>query len=231
MHGTDSEFCRQISTDTDYTVLDASYALAPEYPFPAALEDVEAVILHVLQQPDIYDITTIALSGFSAGGNLALAASSNRRDDCPIPKDSIHTVLAFYPPTDLATAPATKRAPDGSAGTIPPPIASFLNSCYIPPELSASDPRLSVLHAPPENFPQNVLLVTCGKDNLALEAEELAEKLKRRPQARVTVKRYEDMGHGFDKETGKKGVSERVGIDTGKMYRLGVAFLLTGVED
>ena len=51
------------------------YRLAPEHPFPAGLDDVAAVLNGVLER---WDPTTVALSGDSAGANLALAATVRR---------------------------------------------------------------------------------------------------------------------------------------------------------
>lgn len=51
------------------------YRLAPEHPFPAALNDTEAVLADALSR---WDPTTVALSGDSAGANLALVATQDR---------------------------------------------------------------------------------------------------------------------------------------------------------
>src|SRR5689334_10864100 len=48
MHGSDGAFCRYVSEKTSYTVIDVSYRMAPENPFPAALNDVEDSIKWVL---------------------------------------------------------------------------------------------------------------------------------------------------------------------------------------
>jgi len=93
-HGTDDKYCRYVADNTDYTVLDASYALAPEYPFPAALEDVEDLVLSVLEKPQEYDQKDIVLSGFSAGANLALGLLSDSTN--AIPKDKIRAMIAVF---------------------------------------------------------------------------------------------------------------------------------------
>ena len=51
------------------------YRLAPEHPFPAGLDDTEAVVADVLAR---WDPATVALSGDSAGANLALVAVQDR---------------------------------------------------------------------------------------------------------------------------------------------------------
>lgn len=54
------------------------YRLAPEHPFPAGADDVAAVLDHVLTR---FDPASVALSGDSAGANLALVAAMARRDE------------------------------------------------------------------------------------------------------------------------------------------------------
>jgi acetyl esterase/lipase len=218
-HGADTLFCRRIADGTPYTVLDASYAVAPEDPFPAALEDVEDLILEVLKQPDQYDSQNVVLSGFSAGANLALAASSNSGSD--IPKDSIRAIIAFYPACDLSFPPAQKKAPDGSSGTIPAALANVFNDSYMPPGVDRADPRIAVLHADPESFPSDVLMFTCSKDNLAGEAEELADKLKAAGK-KVTLRRVEDAEHGWDKTTDENSNDAK---ERDAAYDLAISFL------
>jgi len=74
------------------------YRLAPEHPFPAAVEDVEACYLGLVGM----GITKIAITGDSAGGNLALVLLSIASS-----QTSMYTVVpvgavAFSPVTDLA---------------------------------------------------------------------------------------------------------------------------------
>ncbi|KAF2492954.1 alpha/beta-hydrolase [Lophium mytilinum] len=209
MHGSDAPFCRQIASATGLTVLDCDYRKAPEHPFPAALEDVEDAMRYVLSRPEEYDATQTHLSGFSAGANLALAV-------CGVPlrdlgtgfiRERVRKVVAFYPPLDLATSPATKRAPDGSAGTLPVPVAKLFNTCYITPGQEATDPRISCKNMAPEAFAKEAFIVTCGKDDLAFEAEELASRMAEREGCRVEWKRVEGVDHAWDKSC-KKGSEE-----------------------
>ena len=57
------------------TVYLPDYALAPEHPFPAGLDQVTAVIDHVMNE---VGAASFALSGDSAGANLALSAALRR---------------------------------------------------------------------------------------------------------------------------------------------------------
>ena len=74
------------------------YRLAPEHPFPAAVRDLEACYRGLVDK----GITKIALTGDSAGGNLALVLLSTASAQAS--KDAVAPVgaVVFSPITDLA---------------------------------------------------------------------------------------------------------------------------------
>lgn len=226
MHGSDEVFCQRIAKETDFVVLDAAYALAPEHPFPAAIEDAEDVILWVLGRPAEYDSSKVSLSGFSAGANVAIAVAADPTNK--VPANAFRSLIAFYPPCDLSGdsgTPYSKRAPDGSQG-IPGFVASLFDNSYMPPEVDRADPRISILKADFGKLPPKVLVVTAGKDNLALEAEEMARKMQAAGK-RVTQKRSDGVGHAFDKAPKPGSIEEE---KTEGVYKLAVTFLLTSDE-
>jgi acetyl esterase/lipase len=198
LHGGDDVYCRYISSVTPYTVLDIQYRLSPENPFPAPLHDVEDVVKYV-QSPDrsdLYDSRYLSISGFSAGANLSLASSS-----MILPRNTFQSVLAFYPPADLATPPETKSAPDPTGKTIPPFLARVFDGSYFQ-DKDPHDPRISPFFAPAENFPDNVLIVTPARDYLADEGAALAERIKKEASDKhVVTQRVEGYGHAWDKNT------------------------------
>lgn len=214
LHGSDDTFCRHVSQQAGYTVLDVQYRLAPENPFPAALNDVEDVVKWVLEQPDEFDHSRLAISGFSAGGNLALVAAS-----IVFPGDLFRSVIAFYPPTDLATDPGLKKAPDASGKPIWAFVARVFNQCYIPSTVDPKDPRVSPSFGSVDGFPKNVLIVTAARDSLALEAEALAARIVGR---NVVRKRMEKCEHGWDKNKAPDTVQQEA-ID--KAYGAAVEIL------
>jgi acetyl esterase/lipase len=75
---TDRRFCGHISKLTGLPVVLVPYRLAPEFPFPAALDDCVAVLSKVLLTSGI-DSGVVVL-GHSAGANLALSAMMQMRD-------------------------------------------------------------------------------------------------------------------------------------------------------
>ena len=74
--------CRILCNQTGAVVLAVDYRLAPENPFPAAAEDAYAVLRWVSEHGEEIgaDGERIAISGESAGGNLAAVASLMARD-------------------------------------------------------------------------------------------------------------------------------------------------------
>ncbi|RAL08521.1 alpha/beta-hydrolase [Aspergillus homomorphus CBS 101889] len=201
-HGTDDEYCRFIASNTPYTVVDLQYRLAPEHPFPAAFHDVEDVIRHILGHPDQYDPTHLALSGFSAGANLALAVSAVS----DFPRETIRATIAFYPSCDLAEDFSEKTAPDPSSRLqMPAGLSRFFHRCYFPAsDNDADDPRISPAHASPERFPDNLAAITAAQDPYAPEMEKIAAAVEALPGRNVVVKRMEHCPHGWDKRV-KKG--------------------------
>ncbi|KAJ5162226.1 hypothetical protein N7492_007618 [Penicillium capsulatum] len=195
-HGSDDEFCRQISQQTKYTVWDLPYRLAPENPFPAALNDVEDAINYILGRPDEFDLSHVSLSGFSAGANLVLAASATL-----FPPDTFRSLVSFYPALDLSTDAATKVAPDPRGRVIPVFVARMFNKCYVPPTFDRRDPRISPRFAPRDRFPRRLLMITAEGDSLAHEGEELAGELQQLPGWYVVSQRMDGCHHAWDKRT------------------------------
>ncbi|KAG8705720.1 hypothetical protein FRC08_001499 [Ceratobasidium sp. 394] len=196
--GTDGDFCRIVSNRTGAIVLDCDYAKAPEWPFPAASEDVRDVISHVLDNKEgYYDTSRIAVGGFSAGGGLALTAVASQS------KDTVKGIIAFYPPADFSLSHTDRPqpdAPDGGQNPLSTPsFIKLVNDCYCPPGTDLSDPRLSPVNVPLSSFPKHVFIAVCGYDPLRDEAVALAEKLKR-GGIDVVLQDIPNVVHGWDKE-------------------------------
>ncbi|MBD9544850.1 alpha/beta hydrolase [Ensifer sp. ENS04] len=97
--------CRALANATGCVVFSVGYRLAPEHPYPAALDDVYRALCFVADHSERLgvDRNRIVIAGDSAGGNLAAATAMLARDRSGPP---IAQQLLMYPPvdTDLETA-------------------------------------------------------------------------------------------------------------------------------
>ena len=219
LHGSDDKFCRLVSDKTNNTVLDIQYRLAPEHPWPAAVDDAEDVVRYVLQRPQKFDPSRISISGFSAGANLSLVQAG-----VIFPKDTFRSMICFYPPTDLSIEPGDKVAPDPSGHPIPPAMARTFDACYRLPGTDSKDPRISPVFAPTETYPQNVLMISCACDSLCDEAERVATNIEAAGGDRNVVRqRMEHCDHAWDKSA--KGAVQKKARDDA--YALAVEMLTT----
>lgn len=93
--GEDAGFCAFIAARVGCVVIDSDYSKSPRHPWPAPIHDVEAVLRWVKSNAasNGWDIERLSVGGFSAGGNLALIASTVGPE-----RDGIRAVVAFYPP-------------------------------------------------------------------------------------------------------------------------------------
>ncbi|KAI5459308.1 Alpha/Beta hydrolase protein [Mariannaea sp. PMI_226] len=195
--GTDAGWCSQVAREAGCFVVDADYRKSPEVPFPGALNDVEDTLRWVATQPDRFDLSRVAVSGFSSGGVLALVAASSLRVALA-DKMNISTAVTFYTGTNLFMDAAEKKAPKPKK-PLPVGIARLFNDAYLPPGIIREDPRVSPILADPESFPDTVIFFNCDGDVFWPEANELARKLEdgKRKVVNVTL---EDVSHGFDKQ-------------------------------
>lgn len=194
-HGTDAVFCSRIAENAGIAVLDCDYRKAPEDPFPAAPNDAEDVLKWVINNPQAFDLDRILLSGFSSGANLALVTSTSWPAKLELER-GIRGVIAFYPITDLSIS-VEDRYPPNPKYSRATWLYRLLCECYIPLAADKKDPRLSPMYGDVHEFPAHMMFVTCDGDELCLEAEALARKLDQGSR-NVTVRRVEDVRHGFD---------------------------------
>jgi acetyl esterase len=176
-------------------VLSVDYRLAPENPFPAAVDDALAAFDDVAARAAQLglDADRIVVGGDSAGGTLAAvtARRAAARRDGPVPAGQ----WLLYPATDLAARhPSRERFGEGFLLTDEDIV--WFQDHYLPPQVDRTDPLVSVLHGrvAPDTPPTH--LVTAGFDPLRDEGERYAEKLHAAGVA-VTAVREPDLPHGF----------------------------------
>ena len=168
-----------------------AYRLAPEKPYPAALEDAMAVYQALLRE---YGAQSMALSGESAGGNLSLAligAAAARGLDLPA------AVALLSPWCDLTHSGDTIRTLDGIDPTLDlDHLLSHMARAYAGGRPLAS-PDISPLFADvAKGFPPT-LITTGTRDVLLSDCARLSTKL-RRAGVNVDLRVTEGMWHVFE---------------------------------
>jgi acetyl esterase/lipase len=137
--------CRMIAAAAPITVLSLDYRLAPEHPFPAALEDAWAALCWSAARAAQLGIAPgrLAIGGDSAGATLA-AVTAHRARDCNGPR--LAAQLLLCPVTDLCAA--TPSRSELADGYFPPAaLLRWALDLYCPPQVDRCDPRLSPLRA------------------------------------------------------------------------------------
>jgi acetyl esterase len=77
------DICRELAARTGRVVLSVDYRLAPEHPFPAAVDDVYAAVEWAREHADAFgaDTDTVGVAGSSAGGGIAAATALRAAGD------------------------------------------------------------------------------------------------------------------------------------------------------
>jgi acetyl esterase len=90
--------CRQHTVGADAIVVSVDYRLAPEHPYPAAVEDAWAATRWVAEHAAEIgaDATRLAVAGDSAGGNIAAVMAQRARDEAG---PQLTFQLLWYPST------------------------------------------------------------------------------------------------------------------------------------
>ena len=163
--------CRALAVEAAARVVSIDYRLAPEHPFPAALEDALAVV-RALDGP-------LVVAGDSAGGNLAAVVAL---------KVPVALQLLIYPATDasLDTASYSEFDPYGlTAAQMRRFFALYLDGADgLQPDVSPL--RADLSQAPP------AYVITASHDVLRDDGEAYAAALPR-----AELQRVEGSVHGF----------------------------------
>jgi acetyl esterase/lipase len=153
-------------------VLGVDYRLAPEHPFPAALEDTVAAYRWLLESG--VDPATVVLAGDSCGANLVLGAALRARGaDLPLPA----AIAAISPWVDLTQAGWSYETNAARDPFVTKASMDYLAASYLA-GASAEDPAASPLFAELAGLPPVLVQVGAGEALLA-ESVALVERLGR----------------------------------------------------
>jgi acetyl esterase len=181
--------CRSFANGARCAVFSVEYRLAPESPFPAAVDDCISATEFVSRYSKS---TRIAVGGDSAGGNLAAVVALHARDAGGPP---LCFQLLIYPATDqhLKTG-SLERNREGYLLTLP--LMEKFRANYLPRSADYLDWRASPVLAKSLAGLPPALVMTAGFDPLLDEGREYAERLAREG-VEVAYREYPDMIHGF----------------------------------
>ncbi len=179
--------CRQLSVGARCVVFSVDYRLAPEHPFPAAVDDCLAATRYVAENAARLKVRGIAVGGDSAGGNLAATVALLARDTGG---PALAFQLLIYPATDQRLA-TPSHARNGQGYLLTREGIEYFRRNYLPNERDWSDWRASPLLARSHADLPPALVITAGYDPLLDEGRAYAEKLH------AAYREYPDMVHGF----------------------------------
>jgi acetyl esterase len=202
---THDALCRQLAAQAGVVVIAVDYRLAPEHPFPAAVDDCYSATAWIASNAVALGIDNrrLAVGGDSAGGGLAAVMTLMARRGGP----ALTFQILVYPVTDLrAESESYSKYADGYLLTRN--MMRWFIAQYATTEDDVRDWRASPLLAPSVDGVPPALVITAGLDPLRDEGEAYARRLE---EAGVPVD-YMCLGgmvHGFLTMGGKIDTANR----------------------
>ena len=169
--------CRELAARAPVRVVSVDYRLAPEHPFPAALEDALAVVA---------ELRPAAVGGDSAGGNLAAAVAQEHRD--------LAAQVLLCPLLDCTLTTRSLQEKSDGYGLTAEALKAFV--LLYAGTADVRDPRLSPLLAADVVGVPPAVVVTAEHDPLRDDGEEYAARLRAAGVA-TRVRRWDAQLHGF----------------------------------
>jgi acetyl esterase len=187
-------FCRNLAALAQHVVLSVDYRLAPEHPFPAALDDaIEATAWACANSVSLGGSNGPAVvCGESAGGNLAALTALAARTD---PRISLRYQVLLQPVLDFALSSASIGMKSDEC-LVPRDDLAWYYATYAGRDHDPRDPRVSPLYTADLRGSPPALIIAAEYDTLRDEAQAYASRLE---QAGVPVRYscYPGMIHGF----------------------------------
>ena len=214
---THDELCRTLCVHADVTVIAIDYRLAPEAPFPAAVEDCLAAFrwVHANAADLGLNPERLAVGGDSAGGNLAAVVSQQcAAENTPAPAFQ----LLIYPVTDPELVTRSSELFSKGFFLVEEDMDWFKASYRAP----ADDVRASPMRASDLSDVAPAYIVTAGFDPLRDDGEAYAAKLAEAGVA-VAVRRQDALVHGFANMTAFSRTSRDAVLELAGALQMGLA--------
>jgi acetyl esterase len=193
---THDRLMREYAAGAGVVVVGVDYALAPEHPFPAALDQCVQVLQWLRAHADAFalDAQRLALAGDSAGGNLSVATALRLRADDAL--QGVRALLLNYgawdPQVSAQSADTLGTADDMLSAA---EMEAFWLAYLGPQALHSREPLAAPIHAELRGLPPSLLLWG-ERDLLAEQNRQMAQRLR---AAGVAVETCEYAGapHSF----------------------------------
>lgn len=191
---THDDLCRCLANGSGCRVVSVDYRLAPECPFPAAVEDCFAATKYVAEHTADFGIRNdqFAVGGDSAGGNLAAVVCLLAKADGP----KIGFQLLIYPVTQLGQPDMPSMKENARGYFLERDSMAWFTRMYCPDAKLHGDVRLSPLLAKDLSGLPPAYVATAGFDPLRDEGKAYADRLDA-AGVPVTYVNYPGMIHGF----------------------------------
>jgi acetyl esterase len=184
--------CRRIAAALGCKVVSLRYRLAPEHPFPAAVDDCLSGWAAVMSHAERLgiDASRVIVAGDSAGGNLAAVIAQRTAGSAAAP--ALQVLL--YAALDGRRRQRSYQSV-GDRYLLTTPMVDWYYDRYLG-KGSVDDPDLSPLLRPDLSKVAPALVYSCGFDPLRDESAEYADRLR---QADVDVyhRCFDSLPHGF----------------------------------
>ena len=191
--GSHEDICRRIANRARAVVVSPEYRLAPETPFPGAIEDCVVALGHLRRNAAALHIdpARIAVGGDSAGGNLAAVLALLARDGVA---PDIAAQLLIYPNTDQAQDSESFRRFGEGYGLTAREMRWFRDH-YLRTEGYLHDWRAAPLKAASLKGVALAAVILAGHDVLYAEGAAYAARLA--DEGRTVVRCWPGQIHGF----------------------------------
>jgi acetyl esterase len=212
--------CRFLAHNAGVLVLSIDYRLAPEHPFPAAVEDSVAAFRYACENAAELGAAPerIAVGGDSAGGNLtAVVAQLAVAEGGPVPAFQ----LIIYPATDFSQKRRSVKL-FRKGFLLTEDDMDWYTAHYLPDEQAALDPRASPLLAEDFSGLPPAYVMTAGFDPLRDEGEAYAERV-REAGVPVALRRHRGLIHGFANMTGLGDSGRAAMLEAAGALRMGLS--------